>query len=86
MSEKHKIKPALITDVIEVLSKTRAGRIIFHDCFRPIAVQADKDKIREWISNPLPDEYKQILLGYLKWADKHDPVHPVEKDLRFYDE
>ena len=73
------MKPVTIKEVIEVLSKTHSGKAIFHDCFIPFAVRADRDKIMEWLAlDGLPEEYKKVLMGYLKWADKNkNPVHPV---------
>jgi len=67
-----------IDDVIKVLSGTKSGKMIFHDCFIPVAVQADKAKIQEWIDlDGLPEEYKEVLKGYLEGAEKHNGTHQI---------
>ena len=68
-----------INEVIKVLSKTKSGKMIFHDCFIPIAVRPDFAAIHKWIEilSPMDDDWVKVLKGYLKWSKGEAQVHPV---------
>ena len=71
----------MINKVIKVLKNTKVGITIFHDCFQPTAIKANRTAIKMWLDlEGISEAYKKVLREYMEWLGDRELIHELEDE------